>query len=146
MGREGHQTEADVRAFTRILTGWSYVRPEEADEGIDGGTQQNRGQYIYRAYWHEPDPIAMMGKIYPASGEQQAELVLKDIARHPATAAQLAFKLVQHFVADEPTARDDRSHQECFPEFRRQPEDRRARPDQPSRGVVTAAHQDPNAL
>ena len=45
----------------------------------------------------------MMGKIYPAAGPRQAVLVMRDIARHPATAAQLAFKLVQHFVADEPT-------------------------------------------
>ena len=103
MGREGHQTEQDVRAFTKILTGWSYVRPEEADERTNGGTQANRGQFIYRSYWHEPDLIPMMGKIYPAAGPRQAVLVMRDIARHPATAAQLAFKLVQHFVADEPT-------------------------------------------
>ena len=103
MGREGHQTEQDVRAFTKILTGWSYVRPEEADERTNGGTQANRGQFIYRSYWHEPDLIPMMGKIYPAAGPRQAVLVMRDIARHPATAAQLAYKLVQHFVADEPT-------------------------------------------
>jgi uncharacterized protein (DUF1800 family) len=28
---------------------------------------------------------------------------MEDVAKHPATAAQLAFKLVQHFIADEPT-------------------------------------------
>jgi uncharacterized protein (DUF1800 family) len=104
MSRAGNHTEADVRAFTRILTGWSYVRGPEADNGSNGGTQANRGQFIFRANWHEPDPIAFMGKIYPDLGLQQGEMVLTELAKHAATAQHIAFKLVQHFIADEPTA------------------------------------------
>jgi uncharacterized protein (DUF1800 family) len=44
-----------------------------------------------------------MGKSYPAVGQQQAELVLQDLAVHPATAEHIAFKLVRHFITDEPT-------------------------------------------
>jgi uncharacterized protein (DUF1800 family) len=103
LGGAGGQTEADVRAFTRILTGWSFVRQYEADGNLNGGNDANRGQYIFRANWHEPDPIAMMGKIYLGIGEGQAEQVMQDLAIHPATAQHLAFKLVQHFITDTPT-------------------------------------------
>lgn len=103
LGSGGQQTEADIRAFTRILTGWSFVRAREAESGESGGTQQNRGQFIFRADWHEPDPIAMMNKIYPDEGQKQGQRVLNDLAKHRSTAEHIAFKLVQHFIADEPT-------------------------------------------
>ena len=43
-----------------------------------------------------------MGKTYAAGGVEQGEAVLRDLARHPATAAFIATKLARHFVADEP--------------------------------------------
>jgi uncharacterized protein (DUF1800 family) len=103
LGSTGGQREADIRALTKMLTGWSFVRGFEADEGRNGGTQQNRGQFIYRPDWHEPDPIAMMGKIYPDTGMGQAQSAILDLAKKPATAELIAFKLVQHFITDEPT-------------------------------------------
>ena len=103
LGSKGGQTEADIRAFTRILTGWSNVSRRDADLGKNGGTQQNRGQFIFRPSWHEPDPIAMMGKIYPAAGQKQGRMVLNDLATHRSTAEHIALKLVQHFVTDVPT-------------------------------------------
>ena len=43
----------------------------------------------------------MLGKRYPEGPEALHE-VLRDLARHPATARFVATKLVRHFVADEP--------------------------------------------
>jgi uncharacterized protein (DUF1800 family) len=103
LGSGGGYSEADVTALAKILTGWSYVRGWESDGGYNGGTRQNRGRFIYRANWHEPGPIGLMGKTYGALGQKQTELVLDDLARHPATAEHIAFKLVRHFVTDEPT-------------------------------------------
>lgn len=103
MGVGGGYTEADVTAFARILTGWSYVRGWEADNGWNGGTDENRGQFIFRVDWHEPGGIELMGKRYPAAGQDQGEAVLRDLAVHPKTAEHLAFKLVLHFLTDEPT-------------------------------------------
>lgn len=103
MGVGGGYTEADVTAFARILTGWSYVRGWEADNEWNGGNDENRGQFIFRADWHEPGGIELMGKRYPAAGQDQGEAVLRDLAVHPKTAEHLAFKLVLHFLTDEPT-------------------------------------------
>lgn len=103
LGSGGGQTEADIRAFTRILTGWSLVSARQAESGKDGGTQENRGQFIFRANWHERDPIAMMGKIYPDEGQKQARMVFADLTKHRSTAEHIALKLVQHFITDEPT-------------------------------------------
>jgi uncharacterized protein (DUF1800 family) len=45
-----------------------------------------------------------MGKTYPPGRKgSQAELVLDDLAAHPATAEHIAIKLVRHFITDEPT-------------------------------------------
>jgi uncharacterized protein (DUF1800 family) len=103
VGSRGGYTEADVTAFSKILTGWSYVRGWEADNNWNGGNNTNRGRFIYRADWHEPGAIEVMGKTYPAVGQQQAMMVLNDLAVHPETAEHIAFKLVRHFIADEPT-------------------------------------------
>jgi uncharacterized protein (DUF1800 family) len=103
VGSGGGYSEEDVVAFAKILTGWSYVRGWESDGGYNGGNSQNRGQFIYRDTWHEPGPIAFVGKTYPARGKGQAKRVLNDLAEHPATAEHIAFKLVRHFITDEPT-------------------------------------------
>jgi uncharacterized protein (DUF1800 family) len=103
LGSGGGYTEADVSAFAKILTGWSYVRGWEVDGGWNGGTPQNRGRFIYRADWHEPGPIEFMGKTYPPEGAKQAVRALRRLAVSPATAEHIAFKLVRHFIADEPT-------------------------------------------
>jgi uncharacterized protein (DUF1800 family) len=73
------------------------------DGGWNGGMPANRGRFIYRADWHEPGGIRFMGKDYPPQGQRQAELVLADLAKHAATAEHIAFKLVRHFITDEPT-------------------------------------------
>jgi uncharacterized protein (DUF1800 family) len=103
VGTEGGYTELDVTALAKIITGWSFVRGWEADGGYYGGNDKNRGRFIFRPGWHEPGAITLMGKRYPALGQQQAELVFKDLAVHPATAEHIAYKLVKHFITDAPT-------------------------------------------
>ncbi|MET0313045.1 MAG: DUF1800 domain-containing protein [Hansschlegelia sp.] len=103
LGTAGGYTEEDVSNMARILTGWSYVRGWESDGGYNGGTAQNRGQFIFRADWHEPGPIKLMGETYAGEGLKQGEKALLDLAHNKATAQHIAFKLVRHFIADEPT-------------------------------------------
>ncbi len=103
LGSGGGYTEEDVTAFAKILTGWSYVREWEADNRYNGGNNRNRGRFIYRKTWHEPGPITLRGKTYPAVGMKQAKMALLDLANSPATAEHIAFKLVRHFITDEPT-------------------------------------------
>lgn len=96
-------TEADVRGMARILSGWSYVRGWEARGGWNGGTAANHGQFIYRGYWHEPGRHRVLGKAYRPRGIRQGQEALKDLAKHPATAQFIAYKLVHHFLAETPT-------------------------------------------
>jgi len=43
-----------------------------------------------------------MGKVYVQTGVDQGEAVLRDLARHPATAHFISTKLARHFIADDP--------------------------------------------
>ena len=87
---DGAYTQADVTAFAAVLTGWR-VGPRSAT--ADG----NR----FDRNWHEPGRKTVLGKSYPEGPEALLE-VLRDLARHPATARFVATKLARHFVADEP--------------------------------------------
>jgi uncharacterized protein (DUF1800 family) len=84
-------TQADVTAFARVLTGWR-VSPRSTDPNE-----------VFDAAWHEPGRKTVLGKSY-AEGQDALRQVLRDLARHPATARFLATKLARHFVADEPPA------------------------------------------
>lgn len=103
LGSGGGYTEEDVTNLALILTGWSYVRGWEADHRHNGGNKRNRGRFIFRKSWHEPGPITLMGKSYPGTGINQGRMALRALARHRATAEHIAFKLVRHFITDEPT-------------------------------------------
>ena len=101
---------ADVTELARALTGWSVPaardqrqpnRPRrarnmaaQAEPGPDG--------FVFRANVHEPGTRAVMGKTYPAAGLAQGQAILRDLARHPATAKRLSRRLAAHFVADDP--------------------------------------------
>ena len=93
LGVDGGYDQDDVRALANALSGWSVVRnPQRADFGT----------FTFFKTMHEPGPVTVLGKTYPQRGEDQASAIIADLARHPATAHHLAFKLVQAFVADTP--------------------------------------------
>lgn len=103
LGSGAGYTEGDVTQLSRIITGWSYVRGWEAQYHYNGGTMANRGRFMFRPKWHEPGPIRLRGKVYPGGREEQGLAALRDLALAPATAQHLAFKLIRHFITDEPT-------------------------------------------
>jgi uncharacterized protein (DUF1800 family) len=96
LGVNGGYTQADVTSFARVLTGWSLggARGKLAE-----GTP---GTFEFRENMHEPGAQTILGKRYAEDGVQQPRAVLRDLARHPATATHVATKLVRHFVADDP--------------------------------------------
>ncbi len=103
VGVGGGYTEKDIRALACVLSGWSFVRGWEADGRYNGGRPHNRGQFIFRSDWHQPNTQTIFGASYPNQGLQQGVSVLSDLAQHPATAQHLAFKLIAHFITDNPT-------------------------------------------
>ena len=89
-------TQADVTSFAKVITGWTVINPVEST--VDGG------KFEFAAKQHEPGAKTVIGKRYADTGLEQGRAVLKDLARHPATARHVAVKLATHFVADVPPA------------------------------------------
>ena len=87
--RAGIYTQADVTAFAAVLTGWRV-----GQDGVMNGEP-------FDANWHEPGAKTVLGHRY-GEGPEALHAVLRDLARHPATARFVSTKLARHFVADEP--------------------------------------------
>jgi uncharacterized protein (DUF1800 family) len=94
LGVDGGYSQADVTSLARIITGWTFVQPD--DDALYGG------RFTFAPVRHEPGPQVVLGKTYGDSGLGQGDEALADIARHPATAHHIAHKLARHFVADDP--------------------------------------------
>lgn len=88
-------TQTDVTSFAKIITGWRVAQPQQSDGG--------EFRFFPRA--HEPGAQVVLGKTYPDGGVEQGQAVLRDLAKHPATAKHIATKLARHFVADDPPRR-----------------------------------------
>jgi uncharacterized protein (DUF1800 family) len=93
LGVRSGYTQADVTSFANVLTGWTWVHPDDPEHG---------GEFLFMKRLHEPGAQVVLGKSYPDTGVDQGRAVLADLARHPATAQHIAEKLARHFVADEP--------------------------------------------
>jgi uncharacterized protein (DUF1800 family) len=93
LGVRSGYSQADVTSFANVLTGWTWVNPEEPNHG---------GEFIFNKRLHQPGEQTVLGKRYADTGVEQGRAVLADLARHPATAQHIAQKLARHFVADDP--------------------------------------------
>lgn len=109
VGAEAGYAQADVTELARALTGWSV--PTARDEGSRGRPRARRAAvtaqrgpnaFIFRADVHEPGARTVMGRTYPAGDLAQGQTILRDLARHPATARRLSHRIASHFVADDP--------------------------------------------
>jgi uncharacterized protein (DUF1800 family) len=92
LGVDGGYEEGDVRALARILTGWT----------VRGPRQSNTGKFQFFDQAHEPGDKTFLGRRIAESGASEGETALRLLARHPATAHNVARKLVSHFMADLP--------------------------------------------
>jgi uncharacterized protein (DUF1800 family) len=96
MGVRSGYVQKDIVELSMALTGWSV----ESMRGPFAGDSAGNFQYINEM--HEPGERFFLSKRYPESGLEQADLMLQDLAIHPATARYLATKLCRYFVADVP--------------------------------------------
>lgn len=81
--------QTDVTELARLFAGLSF--------SVEDG-------FVYRAGMGEPGIKTVLGHRYGggAAAMRDVMAVLRDLARHPATAAHLATKLARHFVSDTP--------------------------------------------
>ncbi len=92
LGVDAPYGQDDVRQFAELLTGMTLGRG---------------GRFRFRPARAEPGAETILGRRYGEEGRAGLEPIraaLRDLARHPATAAHIARKLAVHFVSDTPPA------------------------------------------
>ena len=93
--RSGYKQQ-DVVELSKALTGWTVSDLRGAYASSPPGV------FRFIDELHEPGERKFLGKRYPEAGQEQARMMLQDLATHPHTAAHIAGKLCTHFVADHP--------------------------------------------
>lgn len=89
LGVDGPYSQTDVRELAELFTGLGLTRDN---------------QFVFRPRMAEPGAETVLGQSY-GGGRARLEQVLealRDLARHPATARHIAWKLAVHFTADKP--------------------------------------------
>ncbi len=93
LGVDGGYTQTDVINVARALTGWTIKQPQQG------------GDFQFVAQLHDAgNKVVLDHKLAANRGIEDGEDVLDIVARHPATAHYIAFKLARHFVSDVPPA------------------------------------------
>jgi len=92
LGVDGGYTQQDVINVARAFTGWTIKPPAQG------------GGFIFRPQVHDAGPKVVLGhKLAAGRGMEDAEDVLDILARNPATARYISFKLARRFVSDSPS-------------------------------------------
>ena len=128
LGVNGGYSQADVIALAHILTGWGLPKQgggygdgmrgrEGMSDGEMGGVfpfmrrRQNFGRFgaapdpsgfYFDESRHDFSNKTFLGHQIEGGGIDEGEHALDILARSPATATHLSFKLAQYFVADDP--------------------------------------------
>ena len=107
LGVNGGYDQADVEALAKILTGWTVG-------GLTRGNAREIVPFRFEPTIHEPGDKVLLGRKILGGGEDEGREAIRLLTRHPSTARFIATKLVQHFVADAPPARDVNTIAEVF--------------------------------
>lgn len=92
LGVDGGYTQQDVINVARAFTGWTIKPPAQG------------GGFIFRPQVHDAGEKIVLGhKLAADRGEEDAEDVLDILAKSPATAHFISFKLARRFVSDTPS-------------------------------------------
>lgn len=94
LGVAGGYTQADVEALTRILTGWSVIKPQHQSRNDTG--------FFFARGRHDKRSKTFLGQVLQPNGLQEGEQALDILANHPSTAHYISAKLAQYFVSDTP--------------------------------------------
>ena len=117
LGVDGGYTQADVTQLARMLTGWTVLpfRGRAAAMTMPAAeTMPTTALNATPGFWfnprmHDTGDKQWLAQRVDVRGKDEGDLALDVLARHPATARNIAFKLAQYFVADRPHPRAGRS-------------------------------------
>lgn len=105
LGVDGGYTQKDVTELARILTGLgipNFARPNQLSVR-DGDGNSEFGAY-FNAKRHDFGDKVLLGHTIKGTGSDEIVEALDILARHPATAHHICYKLAQYFVSDTPPA------------------------------------------
>src|SRR3954463_2986854 len=92
LGVDGGYTQQDVINVARAFTGWTIKPPAQG------------GGFIFRPAVHDAGEKVVLGhKLAAGRGMEDAEDVLNILAKSPATAHFISYKLARRFVSDSPS-------------------------------------------
>jgi uncharacterized protein (DUF1800 family) len=92
LGVDGGYTQQDVINVARAFTGWTIKPPQQG------------GGFVFRPQVHDAGEKVVLGhRLAAGQGMQDAEDVLDILAKSPATAHFISFKLARRFVSDSPS-------------------------------------------
>jgi len=109
LGVDGGYTQQDVTELARILTGWTMHPQQPRRRRVDRDSSpliavphQGDSIFVFDPARHDDGSKTWLGHAVAPAGQMEGEFALDVLARHPATARHVAFKLARRFVADEP--------------------------------------------
>jgi uncharacterized protein (DUF1800 family) len=107
LGVDGGYSQKDVTELARMLTGWS-IQPSNQITNSEtppapGSIAQMPG-FFFNERLHDKGEKEWLGFRVLSQGQAEGQFALDTLAKHPATAKHISFKLAQYFVSDKPDA------------------------------------------
>ena len=91
LGVDGGYTQQDVIEVARAFTGWTLR-----------GLRERRPEFAFDSRVHSRGDKEVLGRTIRSRNEDEGREIIRMLARHPATARFVSWKLARRFVADEP--------------------------------------------
>ncbi len=96
LGVKGGYSQKDVTSLAQVFTGWGYL-PANTKKGAPF-------TFYFDPNRHDASPKTLLGKPITGTGEQEVAQALNILAKNPATAKFVSYKIAQRFVSDNPPA------------------------------------------
>ena len=99
-------TEAQVQAFARAFTGWTYANPDGSTPTVFPAAPNYYNSLVPIASWHDETAKTLLnGTTLPAgqSAEQDMANALTNVFQHPNVPPFVSLQLIQHLVKSDPS-------------------------------------------
>jgi uncharacterized protein (DUF1800 family) len=106
LGVDGGYSQKDVTELARMLTGWS-IQPANAASNenlVSPGNIQQMPGFLFNTRTHDQGAKEWLGHAIAPQGKAEGDFALDTLAKHPATARHICYKIAQYFVNDQPEA------------------------------------------
>ena len=99
-------TEAQVQAFARVYTGWTFANPDCSNPGIENAPVNFYCPMVAEEGYHDENPKTLLNGATLAAGqtaEQDLAQGLTNVFNHPNVPPFVSRQLIQHLVKSNPS-------------------------------------------